>query len=163
MPWCPKCKTEYRTGFFKCKDCGFELVEFLQSDIQDTNHVDCPKDLGPASFLISVTNEHEANLIDAILKAEGIPILIKHKDIGSYLNIEMGMSNFGLDIYVPESLVERGKEITKLELSGLTNIRDNPQKMDDSSAKRRKIGIMIAVLWILLLVLWIFITLVDKI
>lgn len=27
MPWCPKCKTEYREGFTVCADCGGELVE----------------------------------------------------------------------------------------------------------------------------------------
>ena len=27
MPWCPKCKTEYRKGFKVCADCGSELVE----------------------------------------------------------------------------------------------------------------------------------------
>lgn len=27
MPWCPKCKTEYRAGFTVCADCGSELVE----------------------------------------------------------------------------------------------------------------------------------------
>lgn len=26
MPWCPKCRTEYRAGFTKCFDCGSELV-----------------------------------------------------------------------------------------------------------------------------------------
>ena len=26
MPWCPKCKTEYREGFTVCADCGSELV-----------------------------------------------------------------------------------------------------------------------------------------
>ncbi len=26
MPWCPKCKTEYREGFKICADCGSELV-----------------------------------------------------------------------------------------------------------------------------------------
>lgn len=26
MPWCPKCKTEYREGFTICADCGSELV-----------------------------------------------------------------------------------------------------------------------------------------
>ena len=26
MPWCPKCKTEYRDGFRVCADCGSELV-----------------------------------------------------------------------------------------------------------------------------------------
>lgn len=27
MPWCPKCKSEYREGFTVCADCGSELVE----------------------------------------------------------------------------------------------------------------------------------------
>lgn len=26
MPWCPKCKSEYREGFTVCADCGTELV-----------------------------------------------------------------------------------------------------------------------------------------
>lgn len=29
MPWCPKCKNEYRAGFTVCADCGSELVEEL--------------------------------------------------------------------------------------------------------------------------------------
>lgn len=27
MPWCPKCKSEYREGFTVCSDCGSELVD----------------------------------------------------------------------------------------------------------------------------------------
>ena len=29
MPWCPKCKTEYRKGFTTCSDCNTPLVEKL--------------------------------------------------------------------------------------------------------------------------------------
>lgn len=29
MPWCPKCKSEYRAGFTTCSDCGSTLVENL--------------------------------------------------------------------------------------------------------------------------------------
>ena len=31
MPWCPKCKSEYREGFTVCTDCGCRLVEEEQS------------------------------------------------------------------------------------------------------------------------------------
>ncbi len=27
MPWCPKCRSEYREGFSICADCGVELVD----------------------------------------------------------------------------------------------------------------------------------------
>ncbi len=27
MPWCPKCRSEYREGFLICADCGSELVD----------------------------------------------------------------------------------------------------------------------------------------
>lgn len=32
MPWCPKCKSEYREGFTVCADCGSRLVEEKQSE-----------------------------------------------------------------------------------------------------------------------------------
>ena len=32
MPWCPKCKSEYREGFTICADCGSELVEELPAE-----------------------------------------------------------------------------------------------------------------------------------
>lgn len=35
MPWCPKCKTEYRGGFTVCADCGSELVEDEPGDFFD--------------------------------------------------------------------------------------------------------------------------------
>ena len=27
MPWCPKCETEYRSGFDTCADCGAQLTD----------------------------------------------------------------------------------------------------------------------------------------
>lgn len=29
MPWCPKCRNEYKSGYTVCADCGCELVEEL--------------------------------------------------------------------------------------------------------------------------------------
>ena len=31
MPWCPKCKNEYKAGYTICADCGSELVESLNA------------------------------------------------------------------------------------------------------------------------------------
>lgn len=36
MPWCPKCKTEYRDGITVCADCGSALVEDLSAPVADS-------------------------------------------------------------------------------------------------------------------------------
>lgn len=37
MPWCPKCKNEYREGIRVCADCGTELVDTLNPVIDPNN------------------------------------------------------------------------------------------------------------------------------
>ena len=35
MPWCPKCKSEYREDYIVCADCGSKLVDdeqFMQME-----------------------------------------------------------------------------------------------------------------------------------
>jgi len=38
--FCPKCKVEYREGFFMCADCQVPLVDFLLEDKPDANYCD---------------------------------------------------------------------------------------------------------------------------
>ncbi len=35
MPWCPKCKNEYREGVTVCADCGVELNETLEGSVDE--------------------------------------------------------------------------------------------------------------------------------
>jgi hypothetical protein len=35
MMFCPKCKTEYREGFYKCASCGSDLVDGLPQEVPD--------------------------------------------------------------------------------------------------------------------------------
>ena len=35
MPWCPKCKNEYREGNTVCSDCGCALVEELEEELRE--------------------------------------------------------------------------------------------------------------------------------
>lgn len=37
MPWCPKCKNEYREGILTCSECGIELVESLDNEKEQEN------------------------------------------------------------------------------------------------------------------------------
>ncbi len=35
MPWCPKCKNEYREGVTVCADCGVELKDTLEGSVDE--------------------------------------------------------------------------------------------------------------------------------
>lgn len=41
MPWCPKCKNEYRAGITVCTDCKVELVEELTLDPKENSEILC--------------------------------------------------------------------------------------------------------------------------
>lgn len=44
MPWCPKCKSEYRVGFTVCADCGSLLVETEPADEPEETSSFVPED-----------------------------------------------------------------------------------------------------------------------
>lgn len=106
MPWCPKCRLEYREGFEKCSECDVDLVEELT---EEPEAVVEPDDMGV--FLVSTANGFEADIIGAKLEAYGVPVMRRHRETGDYLKVFMGASPFGVDVYVPSRLLEKAKEI----------------------------------------------------
>ena len=70
---CPKCKTEYREGFYRCADCDINLVEESQ-DTQDSFEASDSLELVPAletkdsSFLSDVV---------ALIEEQNIPYLLQ--------------------------------------------------------------------------------------
>lgn len=107
--WCPSCKVEYRAGFDRCTDCDCLLVEILEDEVRSQPEYD------HEVFLISVRDNIEADVIEALLKANGIPTLRKFKDVGGYLTIYMGNTNTGVDIYVPSTLYQKAKDLVNSE------------------------------------------------
>jgi hypothetical protein len=35
LPYCPRCRSEYRAGFTRCADCGLDLVDELPEEIRE--------------------------------------------------------------------------------------------------------------------------------
>ena len=103
MAWCPNCRIEYREGFTHCNDCEVQLVEQLEP----INITEFEKEV----LLVTVSNTMEANIVESLLKSYDIPVMKKHRESGGYIEIYMGMTNFGIDIYVTESLFQNAKEI----------------------------------------------------
>ena len=56
MPWCPKCKNEYKAGYTVCADCNTELVESLDGGLK----------------AVYFGSEEELNTICDFLSANGI-------------------------------------------------------------------------------------------
>lgn len=106
MPWCEKCKIEYEIGIKKCSDCGSLLVAKLDKKI---DLVEEPPD--EPKLLVTVTDSKEAVMIEALLKSNKIPVLIKDKGAGSYTKIYLGYSILGSDIYVPSRLFEKASNL----------------------------------------------------
>jgi len=117
MPWCPKCQAEYRPGFKTCSDCNTDLVDKLEQIKKNsgTEYDD------QAAYLTSVSNRIEAEMIEAHLNSNGIPVLKKSREAGGYLGIYMGATIFGIDLYVPSKLLEKAREI----------IASNPENIEE--------------------------------
>ena len=62
------------------------------------------------AFLMNCRDEIEAGMIIGVLEEEGIASQTKYRGSGDYLKIITGMGR-DVDIYVPEDLVARAKEI----------------------------------------------------
>ena len=64
--FCPKCKSEYREGFYKCSDCGSDLVYQLPPETFDNS--------GGEEFVevFSTYQQGDISFIKSVLDGEGI-------------------------------------------------------------------------------------------
>lgn len=107
MPWCPECGTEYRKGFTQCKDCRIPLGDKMpvpKSEFVDSEQV-------RETLLTIVRDEVEFTRIESLMGEAGIPVLKKHHGSGEYLELYMGTSPYGIEIYVPYEAHSRAKAL----------------------------------------------------
>lgn len=112
MPWCPKCKTEYREGFHICSDCGQALVEQCP-DGRDRK--EGAEEGGDWEFLVYLFNETEADIVIALLETAEISVVKTYKRMGILQKVYTGKAS-GVDLYVPKSKVEQARELLKAEI-----------------------------------------------
>ena len=108
MPWCPKCKCEYREGFSNCSDCECELVEVLESTKEEAI-----EENDTEAFLISVSDDFEAKLIESKLTAFDIPSLKKTSGVNGIYGFP---GNCDINIYVPSKLLDNAKDIINIQI-----------------------------------------------
>lgn len=92
MPWCPKCKTEYRDGFEECADCKVALVDELPEEepLEASSLRQVPADQDPFAdgefsdeeqpvFLVGLEDAEETIRLSELLASCRVPAFPLHR------------------------------------------------------------------------------------
>lgn len=129
MKVCPKCKLEYREGFEYCSDCNTKLIDKEKGSMDKSNDIEI-------EYLMSVSNEIEAGNIEDVLKKNNIPVLKKHKGSGEYVQLYLGISNFGIDMYVPSNFKKIAENIIRENFDAQKYYKENIDEKSKESNGR---------------------------
>lgn len=146
MPWCPKCKTEFENVDNVCSKCGSELVKELSEE--------APLQYDQQVLLTTVDNSIQADLIESLLTAYNIPVYKRYKESGAFMEVYMGMSRSGVDIFVPSKLKQKALEIMNSQIEGLSEDTDfqddeaNMEQLEEEYQRKRQ-----SRTWLLLLII----------
>lgn len=83
------------------------------------------------TLLTSVPNEIEAGMIETLLAEENIPVIRKQRGAGQYLEIYMGTSTYGVDLYVAEEHLEMAKTL-------ISHLLEQNGELDEEMAQANK-------------------------
>lgn len=102
MITCSKCGALSKFGQ-PCANCGYE-----------EQHTEKKERL---ALLTVVAGEMEYKMLAELLENENIPSIMQHRGSGEYMEIYMGMSPYGVEVYVPEQLLEKAQMMIPSELA----------------------------------------------
>ncbi len=113
---CPKCGDEFREGFSVCTSCNEPLVEIPDYELPsgeelDDSAAEAASEIDSPALLVSVNTENEVDLIKSMLNSQGIPVYVRQKLAGDFMQVMMGYTNFGADIFVPSDQLSKAKEL----------------------------------------------------
>ena len=94
--YCPNCRSEYRPGFTRCKDCDVALVEELPLE-EKPEFVDLVE-------VLSSADPGEISLVKSILEAEEIPYLAQGENFATARNLPVRF-------LVPRDYLEDAQEV----------------------------------------------------
>lgn len=106
MPYCPKCKYEYRPGIEKCPDCDVKLVDKLHEEpTPEPEYLDLVQ---VGSFMYAA-EAHEARLH---LEANGIKAAVAG-DVMTSINPAYMIADGGAKLLVPRADADRARELLR--------------------------------------------------
>lgn len=150
MSFCPKCRTEYINGIVTCADCGLPLVDKLEEQ------PDLPLREEEPVFLTTLSDSFYANYIEAYLKENQIPVLKKHHGAGAYVEVVMGNSSLGIDLYVRASDFEKAVQLLHsiTTPSEFSENAEQTEKNEEFSSSSHVIQFFVCLLFLLILLIY---------
>ena len=109
MPFCPKCRYEYKPGITTCPDCEESLVDTLPEVSEENDTADEP-DYDNWVQIARLTSPQFVEMVVEALRAKDIPAVI-HSEGGYFGKTgQMGVHSFipagwGYTLLVPEEFV----------------------------------------------------------
>ena len=98
--FCPKCKSEYRDGFYKCADCGVDLVAEIPPESEnDVGYVDLVE-------VYSTYQQSDIAFIKSVFDGEGITYFFEGES-----SIMLVAAGAYARLLVKAEEVQRAKEI----------------------------------------------------
>lgn len=122
--YCPNCKKKFTEDLRVCPDCNMKLT----SELIKENNLIC-ENIDPVK-VSSAANDIEAQILLNLLANNNIPCFKKNNGAGGYMNVYMGYSVFGEDIYVDKRDYQAATDLLN-SLQPDTNSMDLEDDLED--------------------------------
>ncbi|MCL5104188.1 MAG: DUF2007 domain-containing protein [Armatimonadetes bacterium] len=103
MPYCPKCRYEYRAGFSRCPDCDVSLVEELPAE-----KVERPVE---TVCVASYQFEIAAQMAKTKLEAHGIPAYLVNEIMSVTADISIVAADNGVKLNVRKEDAGKARKV----------------------------------------------------
>ena len=111
MPFCPKCRYEYREDVTECPDCHVKLVTTLPpaDDDEDNKYENWV-------HLARLNSQEYSAMLEEAFREKGIPVVIQSGTGHFGLTGQMGTSSYrpiggGYSVYIPDEFVKAADEL----------------------------------------------------
>lgn len=104
-------------------------------------------------YLTTLNNKMDADVVEALLNSNDVPVLRKYKNQGGYISIYMGDFFSGIDFYVPSKSYELAKSLIDQNISSGNQPEINENGDNDLLSEEKQIQSKRSVraTWILLI------------
>lgn len=176
MPWCPKCKSEYREGFTECATCHVPLVDELPEEdetrVQDTVQAELAEETVQIANPIAVyTSERriDAEMVRDMLQDSGIAAGMRQVMIQQSGAVTGRRARYGVELVVDAADTARARQLIdemkqaleaeQMDEDELARLAEEqamemPEQPVEDNASFKLLPVVAAVIVVALVLLW---------